>query len=71
MLIIDRIENGFAVCENQDKNFITLEIIKSIKGEIKEGDVLILLGDFWIKDEKETKKRREVAINLQKKLFGE
>lgn len=70
MLIIDRIENGFAVCEKQDKSFVDLDV-NLIKSDFKQGDVLIEQNGVWIKDENLTKQRKEFAINLQKKLFGE
>lgn len=69
-LSVDRIENGIAVCEdeNRKKQEITLE---NIEGTPREGDMIFWdNGKYYINAE-ETVKRREQILRLQKSLFGE
>ena len=63
MIIVDRIENGIAVCEINGK--ITEDIpLSKISNDVHEGDVLIDNsgdGSFYIVDV-ETTKQRKVGI---------
>lgn len=61
--VIDRIEGNLAVVEFDDDSIENIHI-EDIKGEIKEGNVLIKREDFYEIDIKETQKRREEAQKL-------
>ena len=66
--IIDRIENGIAVIEYEDKIF---EIPKSkLPKGAKEGHVLIKNGDLYVIDHDLTNKRRSSIKNRLEKLLG-
>lgn len=58
--VIDRIEESIAVIEfdNGKIENITLE---NIKGEAKEGDVLLLKNGLYFIDKEETNKRKKEA----------
>ena len=67
--IIDRFENGFAICEDQNKKMI--EIKKAdLPLNVKEGDVLNLKDGTFSIDSKQTKKIREDNFNLLNKLLN-
>lgn len=66
-IIIDRIENGFAVCEN-DSGKMNIPL-SDIEGKPKAGDVLAKKGNGYIIDEKAAEKRRSDIIGLQNKLW--
>lgn len=72
MLIIDRIEEDFAVCElvlgKQSPTRILIPLEK-LPEEVKAGDVLARNGKEYIIDVDETKKRREEIIKLQNSLW--
>ena len=61
-LIIDRIENEYAVVELPDKSFINLP--KKIFGNAKEGDVFEIE-----KNNDEKNKRKDNVEKLMNKLF--
>ena len=72
--IIDRFEEGFAVCEkyseNEDDEIIMQNIeIKLIKNDAKEGDIITVSdnGKIYIDYEK-TKIRKEKMEELRRKL---
>lgn len=69
-LSIDRIEGTIAVCEddNRKKREICLT---EIDGSPKEGDVILYENGKYRISEKETKRRREQILLLQKRLFGD
>lgn len=66
---IDRFENGFAVCENGENNFIDIPV-DEIAYDAAEGDVLIKTAEGYVKDEKETNRRRAETEELLKKILG-
>ena len=67
MLIIDRIEDGIAVIEDDDARF---EVPAEMLGEnVREGDVVIPENGLYIKDENATAKRRDEIIKLQNDLW--
>ena len=68
MLIVARIENGFAVCEQDDGSFVDLPLDRC-SGTVREGDVLVYSGEGYRVDEAETTKRRERAKRLSDDLF--
>ena len=66
-MIIDRIENGIAVIED-DGHFIEADASKLPCGA-KEGSVLIRCGEVYVLDPYCEKQRRKAAIELKKRLF--
>ncbi len=66
MLSVDRIEEGIAICIDEDGNEIKIKN----KG-FHEGDVLKKIGKNFIADKVETDKKREKIFNLQESLFDE
>lgn len=67
---VDRIENGIAVCEDDEMNIIRLPV-SSLPQGTKEGSVLIKEADGWQLDAESERERRENIMRLQKKLFSE
>ena len=69
MLVIDRFEGGFAVCEREGGAMADVKRAFLPK-EAREGDVIILSADgSYIIDEKETARRRSENAKLQRALF--
>ncbi len=66
-LIIDRIENGFAVIEKEDLNHVTIDA-SVFDFSVNEGDVLLFDGERYFKDETEKDERRQRLLLMQKKL---
>lgn len=68
MIIIDRIENGLAVCEI-DGEMKDIPLSK-ISGNAREGDVLIDRGDgaFFTADASETARRKAVISERFERL---
>lgn len=56
--IIDRIESGFVVAETCDEIMVNIPD-NLIKGEFKEGDILIQDKEFFSVDSNLTKRRKE------------
>ena len=63
-IVIDRIEENFAVAEMKDGNFINLPLEFFNELHIKEGDVITVE-----KDTEETERRKSEAENLLLSLF--
>lgn len=58
--VVDRIEGQYAVCEKDDKIMVNIPLEK-IKGEPKEGYILLMDGDnFKIDNELTTKRQRQI-----------
>lgn len=66
---IDRIENGYAVCETKNGDFIDIPL-SEISYDAAEGDVLVKSGRVYVKDCAETEKRRKQAAELLKSIFN-
>ena len=68
VLIVDRIENGYAVCETEqeEKKDIPLSETK----DVHEGDVLILKDGIYIPDNNKTEARRKRILALQEDLWA-
>lgn len=68
IFIVDRIENGYAVCETEqgEKKDITLSGTK----DVHEGDVLILKDGVYIPDKDKTEARRKRILALQEDLWA-
>jgi len=62
-MIIDRIENGIAICD--DFTIPTSLLPK----DAREGDILIKKGDVYVIDKEGTKKRLEELTTRMNKLF--
>ena len=56
--IVDRLEEGLAVCETEDKKKAVFPL-KDLPEAIREGDVLQELDGVFSRDEEETSRRRE------------
>lgn len=65
---VDRIENGSAVLENDQRERIQLPL-NLLPAGVLEGNVLEKAGESYRIDEQETARRREEAIRLQNQLF--
>lgn len=66
--IIDRIENGFIVAETGDEVMVNIPD-NLIKGEFKEGDILIQDDEFFRVDSNLTKRRKEKIDYLMKDMW--
>ncbi len=66
--IIDRIEEKYAICEDENKNIIEIEL-KELPTSIKEGDVISKESDRYIILESETKKLREEIEELTEGMW--
>lgn len=65
--VIDRLEETLAICENDDKEIISVSR-KELPEAAIEGDVIALQDDgIWILDSESTKKRRE---RIRKKMMN-
>lgn len=69
MIILDRFEGNFAVLEDDG-------VMKNIPRELlpanlREGDVVIKVGEKYLLDEKNTAARRKKIAELQKGLFDD
>lgn len=67
---IDRIEEEFVICENEQREFLTF-YKKYLPSLVGEGDVITLSDKKWEIDYNQTKLRREKAHKLLQKLFKE
>ncbi|MFL0246645.1 DUF3006 domain-containing protein [Candidatus Clostridium stratigraminis] len=68
--VIDRFEEGFAVCEKEDGTMINIKKFL-ISREANEGDVLIVDGDSIKIGINETLKRKKEIEILTKDLWEE
>lgn len=67
MLIVDRIEENTAVIEDEDVRF---EVPREALGsDVKEGDVVVLQNEKYIRDENGTEERRKKIIEMQNNLW--
>lgn len=66
-IIVDRIENAFAVCETESGS---VDIpLSEINGSPETGDILVRCGERYDIDENATRERRRKIIELQDKLW--
>lgn len=68
MIIVDRIEGTFAVCEMDDKSMQNIALSELPAG-IKEGDVLAVDNGTYLIDTKQTKERTERIAQKMNRLF--
>lgn len=66
--IIDRIESGFVVAETEDETIVNIPE-NLIKGDFKEGDILIKKDEFFKVDSDLTKKRKEEIDHMLKNMW--
>lgn len=66
--IVDRIENGFAVCETEQGDKKDISIDKTV--DISEGDVLVLKNGVYVADKDKTEERRKRILALQEDLWA-
>ncbi len=70
-LSIDRIINGYAVCIDDFGNIFSVSL-DDIKGEVKEGSIIISDGNGgYIASGFETEKRKDEMFALAESLFDE
>ena len=64
-LSVDRIENGYIICEDENRRVQILRAV-NLLGDIQEGDVVkIMPGGGIAKDEAKTSARKEKIIRLK------
>lgn len=68
IFIVDRIENGYAVCETEQGE--KKDILLSETKDVHEGDVLILKDGVYIPDNDKTEARRKRILALQEDLWA-
>ena len=68
MIIVDRIENGIAICEI-DNEFTEIALLDII-GNVREGAVLIKTNGNYVVDEDNTSKRKKDLFEKQRRLFS-
>ena len=66
MLIVDRIENSIAVCEDENKNMIKINLEEFVETP-KDGDVIELIDNKYITNKEETEKRKK---NLEQRFYN-
>lgn len=66
--IVDRIENGKAVLECENGEFVNLDL-KSLPKNIKDGDVLNFKGGSCFFNAEETERRSKKIKKLMEQLF--
>ena len=69
-LIVDRMEDGFAVCENENGEMTELDFFYLPYGT-KEGSILVENNGLYELCTKEENERREKLFVLQESLFDE
>ena len=68
MLIVDRIEGEYAVCEGDDGKMQNI-LLCQLPYCVKAGSVLKLLDGNYSLDENTYAERKQKILDLQKKLF--
>ena len=66
-LVVDRIEEGIAICEDPAKAYKHIPLSKLPRG-VREGDCLRQEGDGYIIDTEETARRRAALKSLFDRL---
>lgn len=68
---IDRFEENFAICIDENENIKIMEI-KKLPKNAREGDIIKVLKDGTFKIDKEkTKREREDIFKLQDDIFSD
>lgn len=69
-LVIDRIEEGYALCETPDKALLRLPL-RELPDQAAPGDVLELIEARYQINPEQTAKRREQNYHLFRSIFKE
>ena len=69
-LIVDRLEEEYIVCEDENKNIVNI-LKDEVEDEVKEGDRLIFVDGKYIVNKEKTKDRKEYIQDLIKDLWEE
>lgn len=67
-LIIDRFEDEYAVCEDENKKILNINKSK-IPKQAKEGDIIIYTDGKYILDKEKTLNRKKYIEELTKDLW--
>ena len=67
-LVIDRITDGFAVCEDSGRNMHDIPLA-NLPGDISEGDCLVFTDGAYAVDKEETNRRRKENLKLLRSLL--
>ncbi len=70
LVIIDRFEGDYALCEDEEGQILEIEKSK-IPADAKEGDVLVIRGDDIFVDKEETARLRQQIKKLMEELWEE
>lgn len=68
--IIDRIEGNYAIIEKENGDMYKISI-ENIKGDFKDGDILINKGEYFEIDRKFTLNRKNEINNSMKNMWEE
>ncbi|BCI60171.1 DUF3006 domain-containing protein [Solibaculum mannosilyticum] len=69
LLIVDRIEENTAVCEDEQGNMQSIPLSQLPAG-VKEGDCLVRKEDGYLIDRQLTQRRRQEILDLQNSLWN-
>lgn len=67
-LIIDRFEENYAVCEDENKNMVNVNK-ENIPKDAKEGDMLVYVDGKYILNKEKALDRKKYIENLTKDLW--
>jgi len=68
MIIIDRFEKEYAVCERENMEMVNIPILYLPKG-VKEGDCLDLVNDKYVFNHEETERLKKEIEKLTEDLW--
>ena len=68
--IIDRFEDEYAVCEDQDTEDMIDILIEKLPEDVEEGDVIVEENDTFYIDHEETELRRKQMAELLNSLLN-
>ncbi len=65
---VDRIEEGFAVCEDENGIMVNIEIA-TLPADVREGDIVLVENGRAVFLEDETQERRRMIQQKRKDIF--
>lgn len=68
MLSIDRFEEGYAVCIDEDGRVINIDV-ELVEDDAKEGDIIFFEDGMYHASEEATQAARDEILALQDELF--
>ncbi len=68
VLIVDRFEGNYAICENEEGNMVNI-LLKNLPGEVKEGDCIEQVGGSYKINKEYTKRLRDEIEELTKDMW--